>query len=177
MGIIIQVIQEENLHDAGRCDGIFTVVARLVLSMEDGALRYRIESIPPYPKRYPVDAVDYRAYIDHPDQVVFLAYVDGRIAGEIRLRRNWNRYAYIEDLVVDVHYRGRGVGQALIDRAVEWAKEKQLPGVMLETQDNNVAACRLYARCGFELGGFDRLLYQGSDPATEEIALYWYRIF
>lgn len=28
-------------------------------------------------------------------------------------------------------------------------------GVMLETQNVNVPACQLYARCGFVLGGFD----------------------
>ena len=57
------------------------------------------------------------------------------------------------------------------------AKEKGFPGLMLETQDNNVAACRLYARCGFELRGFDTHLYKALDPSSDEIALYWYLIF
>ena len=48
---------------------------------------------------------------------------------------------------------------------------------MLETQDNNVPACRLYERCGFQLRGFDTHLYKGHDPATGEIALYWYLTF
>jgi RimJ/RimL family protein N-acetyltransferase len=48
---------------------------------------------------------------------------------------------------------------------------------MLETQDNNVPACRLYARCGFQLRGFDTHLYKGDDPSTDEIALYWYLVF
>jgi ribosomal protein S18 acetylase RimI-like enzyme len=78
---------------------------------------------------------------------------------------------------VEPDYRGQGVGYALIQRAVEWAKSTGLPGIMLETQDNNVAACRLYQRCGFELCGFDTHLYKGLDPATDEIALYWYLIF
>jgi ribosomal protein S18 acetylase RimI-like enzyme len=62
-------------------------------------------------------------------------------------------------------------------RAIEWAKEKGLPGLMLETQNNNVAACHLYESCGFELGGFDRNLYKGLHPDTKEIALYWYLFF
>jgi hypothetical protein len=49
--------------------------------------------------------------------------------------------------------------------------------MMLETQDNNVAGCRLYANCGFELRGFDTHLYKALDPDTDEIALYWYLIF
>jgi len=62
-------------------------------------------------------------------------------------------------------------------RAVAWAETKQLPGIMLETQNNNVAACRFYERCGFKLGGFDRYLYKGITQSTEEIALYWYLFF
>ena len=42
------------------------------------------------------------------------------------------------------------------------------------TQSNNVAACRLYERFGFRLGGFDRDLYRRLDPATQEVALFWY---
>lgn len=69
------------------------------------------------------------------------------------------------------------IGQALMERAVEWAKSKGFPGMMLETQSNNVAACRLYERCGFMLGGFDSYLYKALDPGTDEIALYWYLMF
>jgi streptothricin acetyltransferase len=49
-----------------------------------------------------------------------------------------------------------------------------LPGVRLETQSNNVAACRFYERQGFVLKGFDADLYRGEMPGTREIALFWY---
>ena len=97
--------------------------------------------------------------------------------GQIRLRRFWNGYAYIEDIFVEPDYRGEGIGRTLIEHAFAWAKEKGFPGLMLETQDNNVAACRLYARCGFELRGFDTHLYKAQDPSSDEMALYWYLIF
>jgi ribosomal protein S18 acetylase RimI-like enzyme len=61
-----------------------------------------------------------------------------------------------------------------VAEAIDWAKTKLLAGIMLETQNNNVAACRFYERCGFKLGGFDRYLYKGISKNTEEIALYWY---
>lgn len=35
---------------------------------------------------------------------------------------------------------------------------------MLETQNNNMAACRYYHRYGFELGGIDHLIYRGLAP-------------
>ncbi len=172
--ITIEEINPHNLQDADRCDGAFTVAAKLILSAENGHIRYTLIDVPPYEKRYPLDEVDFSTYLDNPDKTVFFAYVDGVIAGQMRLRRWWNRYAYIEDIVVDRRYRRRGIGRALIQQAIHWAREKRLPGVMLETQNNNLGGCRLYESSGFELGGFDRCLYQGIDPATDEVALYWY---
>ena len=48
---------------------------------------------------------------------------------------------------------------------------------MLETQDDNVPACTLYASCGFVLSGFDRDVYKAINPNTREAALFWYLIF
>lgn len=45
---------------------------------------------------------------------------------------------------------------------------------MLETQNTNLPACHLYERCGFVLGGFDRLLYRALEPASVEVAVFWY---
>ncbi|MBP1692388.1 MAG: streptothricin acetyltransferase [Chloroflexi bacterium] len=174
MTITIEEINPRNIQDADRCDAAFTVEAKLVLSAENDRIHYSTVRIPSYLKRYPLDSIDLSTYINNPDKAVFFAYVDGRIAGQIRLCRYWNRYAYIEDIVVDTKYRRQGVGRGLIRQGIRWAIEKQLPGVMLETQNNNIAACCLYASCGFELAGFDRCLYQGINPETDEIALYWY---
>ncbi|MDQ2691491.1 MAG: GNAT family N-acetyltransferase, partial [Chloroflexota bacterium] len=99
------------------------------------------------------------------------------IAGEVRVTTSWNKYALIDDFVVDPKFRRQGVGRALIQRCIEWAKEKSLPGVTLETQDINVPACLLYERCGFKLRGFDTHLYKALHPDITEIALYWYLMF
>jgi len=45
--------------------------------------------------------------------------------------------------------RGRGVGAALVDSALAWAAERQLPGLTVVTQGRNVTAQRLYQRAGF----------------------------
>jgi ribosomal protein S18 acetylase RimI-like enzyme len=78
---------------------------------------------------------------------------------------------------VDPPFRHRGVGRRLIAQAVAWARGRGLTSVMLETQNINVAACRLYASCGFVLGGFDACLYRGVMPGAREIALFWYLLF
>jgi ribosomal protein S18 acetylase RimI-like enzyme len=65
------------------------------------------------------------------------------------------------------------IRRRLIEKAVEWTKAGNYPGVMLETQNNNVAGCHLYQSCSFELGGFERFLYKGLNGSMKEIALYW----
>ena len=170
-------INHHNIEDAGKCDDTFTVESRLAISTDETGIQFSIVPTTPYQKKYPRPTFDYNDYIENPDRLVYLAFVDNIIAGEIRLRKNWNNYAYIEDIVVDAEFRRRGIGRSLINKAIHWAKEKNLPGIMLETQNNNVAGCMLYQSCGFELAGFDRRLYQGIDPETDEIALYWYLIF
>ncbi len=52
----------------------------------------------------------------------------------------------------------------LLDVAQFWSRKKKLPGIMLETQNNNLGACRLYERCGYVMGGIDHLRYRGIDP-------------
>jgi ribosomal protein S18 acetylase RimI-like enzyme len=177
MDIQIQKINEKNLSDAGKCDGAFEVTSKLRLDAEDGVIRYTIDDVHHYIKRYSRNEIDYATYTDNPERIIYLATVDSLVVGQIVLRKNWNRYAYIEDIAVDADFRRLGIGRQLIETAIQWAKDHGLAGLMLETQNNNVAACKLYERCGFILGGFDTYLYRGIDPETEEIALFWYLMF
>ena len=57
--------------------------------------------------------------------------------GQIRLRKNWNKYAFIEDIAVSKNHRSKGTGRRLVQKAIELAKQKDLLGLMLETQDVN----------------------------------------
>ena len=175
--ILITQADQQRLGDLRTGDGWFTADARLVMSAVNDTIRYTIEAMPPFQKRYPPEQFDVATYIDNPDKAIFIAYADQQAAGQVRLCTYWNRYAYIEDIAVDPGFRKRGIGERLMRAAIDWARSKRLPGVMLETQNINTAACRLYQRCGFTLGGFDRYLYRGLHPETEEIALYWYLIF
>lgn len=177
MEIVIKELGASNTQYVNQCDGTFLVDSILRLQAENGKLSYTVASIPSFYKQYPHDDIDYNAYVGHPDKTIFFAYADGQLAGQIILRKNWNRYAYVEDFAVDVKFRKLGIGKALMSHTVQWAKSKNLAGIMLETQNNNVGACGFYARFGFQLGGFDRLLYKGVNRDTEEIALYWYLIF
>ncbi len=177
MNISIQQLNEQNFHDVNRCDGAFTVDSKLIVFAENDIIRYTVVNVPPYQKRYPIEELDYATYLHHPNRAIFCAYANGQLAGQVIVRKYWNQFAYLDDIAVDVSFRRQGVGRALLQHAVAWARDRQLAGVMLETQNNNVAACRLYASNGFMLAGFDRCLYRGLHPDTDEIALYWYLLF
>lgn len=58
--------------------------------------------------------------------------------------------AWIEDVVVDGAARGQGAGQALVEAAIEKAKEVGAVSVDLTSRPSREAANRLYVRCGFE---------------------------
>ncbi len=82
----------------------------------------------------------------------------------------------MEGIGVDKHFRRLGIGRALIEQGMKWAEKQALAGIMLETQDNNVGACRFYQNCGFVLRGFDTALYHNSAECRDEIALFWYLV-
>jgi streptothricin acetyltransferase len=149
-------------------DRTLVVESELKLNLVDGRLIYEVAAVARYEKTY-----THGREVDVGTES-FVAYVQNRPAGEIRMSQNWNGYAYVEDLVVGQAFRRMGVATALVNQAINWSRSKHLPGVMLETQNNNVAACKLYERCGFQLRGFDSALYQGLTKSSREVALFWY---
>ena len=152
-----------------------TVNSRLVLGIQAEELVYTIVPVEPYERDVAIEDVEYG--FDEAGPTIFFAEVGGKLAGRIKMLRWWNRFAYVEDLVVNPEFRSMGIGRMLLERGIQWASENDFPGVMLETQDDNVPACTLYQSCGFVLSGFDRNVYKAINPHTKEIALYWYLIF
>ena len=63
--------------------------------------------------------------------------------------------------------RGLGVGEALIEAAVSWAKAHDFSTLFLWVTESNAPARRLYARCGFAPTGDRQPL--PSDPTFSEI--------
>jgi ribosomal protein S18 acetylase RimI-like enzyme len=58
--------------------------------------------------------------------------------------------ARIEDVVVDEGARGRGVGESLVTRCIELAREHGAKVVDLQSRQEREAANRLYLRMGFQ---------------------------
>ncbi|MEN9563014.1 MAG: hypothetical protein RIR73_1258 [Chloroflexota bacterium] len=175
MNITVRKMDTTSAQLFNQCTRVFTVSSKIILDMAGGKLNWAITPVEPYEKEIPIDEVDPVAFIHSEDKVVFLAEVDGKLAGQIKTITWWNGYAYIDDVVVNPQFRGIGVGKALMGAAMQWSRERRFPGIMLETQDDNVAACKLYNSCGFVLGGFDQYTLKNFKP--NETALFWYSIF
>lgn len=81
----------------------------------------------------------------------FVAVLDGRDVGMVRAAPHPTEPGTGEllSLWVGPDVRGRGVGEALVDVVVAWARDEGLRRVVLEVGDHNTAAIALYARKGF----------------------------
>jgi len=177
MKMDIRQMDSSTIHLVDTIERNSIVHSHLLLNVKDNRISYSIIPVEPYEKILNIDAMDYSAFINNPQKAIFFAYVDGKPVGQLKIIPWWNKFAYIEELTVDTEFRGSGIGQALIKYVIEWAREHNYPGVTLETQTNNVPACKLYEKCGFVLSGFDINAYKNDPDCRDEVALYWYLIF
>jgi len=79
--------------------------------------------------------------------------------------------AVLWDLRVTPARKRQGIGKQLFRQTTLWASQRHCRTLKIETQNNNVAACRFYAACGGRLGGVHPKAYAG---LPEEVMLLWY---
>jgi streptothricin acetyltransferase len=103
---------------------------------------------------------------------------NGRLAGVLDVApEEWNHTVWVWNLMLDVDLRGQGVGRALFEQAAAWAQRMGYRALVMETQTNNVPACKFYARVGCELSGIGDTYYTNEDIARGEVAIFWvYRL-
>lgn len=93
------------------------------------------------------------ALINDPSSSLFLLYAEGKIAGMLTLGTYLSptgRKAWIEDVVVDSIYRGKGYGKMLVEHAIEYARTLSPCTLMLTSNPARIAANELYRASGFE---------------------------
>ena len=103
-----------------------------------------------------------RAVRGHPDAAVFVAELDGELAGRLSLARDQNPASHhVADLglMVDERFRRRGIGRALLEAAVAWAPEHGVAKLELDVFPWNDGAIALYEAFGFEREGLRRRHY------------------
>lgn len=109
------------------------------------------------------------------DGLYLVAEHQGRLVALLDLEREaWRDTGMIWNIVVDRAYRRQGLGARLIQRAIAWGRRRGLRALALETQTNNLPACRFYQKMGFQLCGLDDHFYSNRDIELKEVALFWY---
>lgn len=119
-----------------------------------------------------------RARLERPDDTYQrVAESSGLLVGFLDIElQSWNDTAFLWNLMIDLDYRGQGLGRRLWHRALDFARQSDVRAIMIETQNTNVPACRFYARMGCELIGINEVYYTNDGLATE-VALFWaYRL-
>ncbi len=98
------------------------------------------------------------------------AVVAWKTPGILYMLENRDDQAALWDIRIHPDHRGQGVGTLLFSGAADWARDKGCRLLKIETQNNNVSACRFYERQGCNLGAINRYAYP---DLPEEIQLLW----
>jgi RimJ/RimL family protein N-acetyltransferase len=115
-----------------------------------------------------------RAIRRHPDAAVFVAEAPGGIVGRLSVARDphpASRHVADLGLMVAASARRRGIGWALLDRAVQWAAASGVRKLELHVFPHNEAAIRLYERFGFVREGLRRRHYRRGGEYVDAILM------
>ena len=84
--------------------------------------------------------------------VELVAEVDYTVAGSVILKKMTATRAKLSGFYVDPYFRGRGIGKALLQEAIQQAKVAGCQQIYLETWDSMVEAVHLYESFGWVRG-------------------------
>ena len=113
----------------------------------------------------------------HADAAVFVAVDGDRIVGRLSLARDPHpASAHVADLglMVAASHRRRGIGRALLDTAVEWARMVGVSKLELHVFPWNDPAIRLYEGFGFEREGLRRGHFLRDGVAVDAILMAYH---
>ena len=115
-----------------------------------------------------------RALKRHPDAAVFVAEDDGAIVGRLSVSRDphtASRHVADLGLMVASGYRRRGIGRALLEQAVDWARDAGVRKLELHVFPWNEPALRLYEQFGFEREGLRREHYRRGGEYVDAVLM------
>jgi RimJ/RimL family protein N-acetyltransferase len=129
-------------------------------------------------------AADERRYLKairrYPHAAVYVAESEeGLIVGRLSLSRDQHpSSAHVADLglMVAVGWRRKGIGRALMETAVEWARDAGISKLELHVFPHNEVAIKLYEQFGYEREGYRKQHYRRSTGEYVDAILMAYRV-
>jgi GNAT superfamily N-acetyltransferase len=127
-----------------------------VLDLAERLVSFDVPAWRPKPELVEGDRRALRQWFDAPkdDEALFVAEIHGKPAGYAYLVTlvdyfNEQSHAHLSVLAVAADAEGKGVGSALLDRSVAWARERHSDRLTLSALVTNSRARTLYERKGF----------------------------
>ena len=105
------------------------------------------------PKEHVASLADLVYILDSKDAHIIVVQVEGRIVGIgtlYVLQKLGKRTGVIEDVVVDEGQRGKGLGEQLVRKIIEVARENGVKSLSLTSRPERIAANKLYQKIGFD---------------------------
>ncbi len=186
MRIEIREESFDNLADYARIPISYSATAKLNLHLNNGVFELEDLEVPFFSKDY--DALPENDPTFWPEQFnttrwgLLAAYdpAGERVGGaalaygsmEVDMLEGRSDLAVLWDLRVADAARGNGVGKSLWAAAEAWARKRGCIELKVETQHDNVRACRFYHGRGCELVAVDRQAYP---EQPDEVQLLWYK--
>ena len=187
----IQIVEEstDSLADYGEVSIAFEVKSQLrIESIEDGLGGFHLkeeEIREPYikdPDQFEGEGpLHWSKSMDTTHWGILSAFNDSqRVGGAVVAWKTPGIYYMLEDhddvaalwdIRIHPEYRSQGIGSQLLSSAADWVRNKGCRLLKIETQNNNVSACRFYERRGCTLAAVNRDAYPN---LPEEIQLIWH---
>jgi len=110
----------------------------------------------------------------YPHAAVYVAEDEGRIVGRLSLSRDQHPASmHVADLglMVAASHRRRGIGRALLETAVMWAREADVTKLELHVFPWNEPGIALYEGFGFEREGYRKRHYRRGREEADAILM------
>lgn len=139
----------------------FPLFGKMLPSYQNGKWAYTTQPLnTPGEDLFPDENYDFQA-MEH-THLCIGAYQDDVCIGLAIFEKQWHKYLYLSDLKVNRAFRRQGIASRIMQEAECWAKELSYRGIWTVGQDNNLAACLFYIRNGFQIGGLNTKVYNGT---------------
>ena len=171
--ITVRIIDAQHKSDINIPNEPFPLFGRIIPSYSDDSWDYEVI-------RYPAGQVSEMCFPDEnydfeamTDSIFLGAYDDETCIGLAVLQPGLFRYMYLCDLKVNRKYRCRHIGEMLIAKAKETARQEGYSGLYTIGQDNNPGACLFYLNTGFTIGGLDTNVYRHTKQEGKADILFY----